>query len=792
MKENFSIRSDETDYTDSVVSDGLRAGCAGKAELSSMSVECSRKTPPVFFSLSAVKNYLEIKFSCRVASERSPFLDIPRGWLVELFAEALSDSSYSGSQTLVLDIGRTAIPSPYWAFRVNGRSDEFNQIFSDAINLSLATFDNVCKFVTAPQFESLGGWERIKKWWPEILERAFRKTPFVPLHALVLEWNGKKVGNPYHHVIDRGEAGDLERLRQIYDSIFDVYINESFDHALVYVTQGKFSWGKVPKKWQEKFCEKAFERTPFVSPRELRYGINGKLVKVPTYYYAGNYGEFTSMILRARLAYMNTFDRVLEFVTCKNFQNFGGWRSVPKKWHSVFVSCAVSQAAEDGSSLRKLVFRREAVEISLFGLYELYLKNGEIDLYRNYYERALSRRSHRAVEAEYSGEAGRSVCECPWALVYGDDEEVRQLVALAQKGDDGARFLVVRKCADIVSMLMHEFGIYDKGLRREIFSEAIFVVLKCIDGFDFSKGRIFYAYFKSSVRYQVLRCFTAWKLRLSARVGTNVTNNIYRFKGFSERSPEEVAEEVRSSTRAVENFINLSRGKYSLERPCDDNCGDASCNFCETDDLAGLLASAIEKLPSLRDRVIARQYFGIKSGHGTSLYELRNEIKSVDYQFFPRVVSSVRSFRERVADFCMNPTFSVGKGATEHLLKILEKPSDDESAVNEDWFLGRILDLSKDLGNSGIGLVFSRALSSLSAWDAILLSEITPVLRFDTSKQDDIGEFFGISGERVKQLVGGIVKNLRKILENEYGISADTVGDFIDVAGVGSKWEYVL
>ena len=196
---------------------------------------------------------------------QNPFLEISDKIAQRLVAEAFEQKPWSTTERLLLNIDGVECPISYKVFTIHGRIADLRKWHSAAIDSYMCTFDRVCELLCDREKTiRYNGWARARKWWPEIIERAFRQNPFIPLHELKLNHNGKKIKTPYEHARHSGSEEDQKYVWDLYENVFREYIEESFEHALEYIFKnGQFLWEKVPEKWHKEFLKKCFEQHPF-------------------------------------------------------------------------------------------------------------------------------------------------------------------------------------------------------------------------------------------------------------------------------------------------------------------------------------------------------------------------------------------------------------------------------------------------------------------------------------------------------------------------------------------------
>ncbi len=769
-----------------------------------------------FSSLDEVKAFLKEELSKPIKKEKHPLWKVPTYWLEELIYEAITTSIAKGKPpartTLEFDVGGTVFSVSKNKIKSNGRKDDYNQSYELATVRYLSCFERVCEFLAVVDvriFQRHGGWNRLKPWWAKIMEKAAKQNPMMPIKSLTLIYNGKTINTPYKFVRQHVGEPELSGLVLIHERARDDYLEESFENVLEYAfTSKSFSWSKVPEKWHRAFCKLAFEQNPFANMEDLKLVRNGVSKRIPINHYVGNSrrSELTKMMDGIFEEYLDSMPRLVAYVKCDGFSPFGGWTKVPEKLKRRVIVLSVIQNGKRGTTFMK--YACNGKEIKLYRLYVYYQKAGQLDVFNACVQKGLELRVQiqkddgmsperekggdlvPAPEREMTHEEELAKGARRWELpAEFDDEKVRVLIAKAQAGDQDARAAIVGKFNRTIRFLAKRYAhpststdAYD-----ELVADGIEQTLRCIDSFELERRiakfntylyKILEREFKIRWAVYVRGDFLKNTIKVSLHVGKFIEKG-GNAGDYKDLPPEEIAAMTGQQVKTVAKnqmamsisyrpFVARGDEKIGLHETVADDMSVSPEEVCAcggfNESVKGLVVSILGEL-DLRERVIARQFFGIKAEERLTLQQLE-EISNGKTGIADLEAATTR-FREGLRSFCDSPTIMVSSHMRAYIYGMLGESENFDELIDGGNALGRFL---KDDLPPELEPIFTEVVEGMDRKDAMILSEVFSI-PLKAQKKKHIGRFLGLTGERVRQLLVKIVPKLKESLSRDHGIT---------------------
>jgi|GEM_PF-3936985 RNA polymerase primary sigma factor len=759
-----------------------------------------------FISLEAVKVFLKKAYKLQGHKEPDPLRLIPGGWLKALIEESFARTPWVNMQGLMMDLDGEERLISYSAFRKTDRLDEFRRYHEEARKAYLNTFDRVCEFAAHPSFKMYGGWDVIRDWWEEVIERAFRQTPFTNLKELRLTHKGATIGNPYEGAIKKGKKSEkLRALKAVYDRVLQDYLEESYEHARAYILHQRFlgpedGWNNVPAKWHKQFCAEAFTENPFQSPGNTK--LKGRSLPIDYYSRREEHAKLKEMYDEVFEEYLSNIDRVMDFLE----SNEKVWRKVPRRFHKVVVVNAVMTAEKENPSRKRLVFKRKGRERPLEGLYQMYLNDEELDVFESYYEEGLRYRRQLQQEKQEPQEEKpklekRSIRESRKIDDVLPYDELLDLIELAKEGDLEARKKVIMSITRFIRMIASRFAKQNQAIIGDLIQDGILVADKCIDSFEPSGSANFITYLGAALKNDFLSRVLVYQKGLPEAEARQSVNMYFKFKKAipgidpGKADPEEIAEATGKDIRSVITAQRRIRGSHlSLSMPIGDE-EDLTLMDTLTDECMGsqedpvIKESGMELLErvmghlGIREQIIVKQYFGIENGARFSPYQIRREMK--DPSLIDRMKEAVSQFQQELIEFCRENPMSLPAGKISQLMGIATSSTDVEETLNGDNALGILLTGTLD---SNMKQICITVIDSLSKVDQLIVTEIFNIPRSRKQTLESIGDFFGLSRERIRQIMKkNIMPKLKRKLKIEYGVGFDSIISTSDERPVGVR-----
>ena len=763
----------------------------------------------------ALLNYEAVKAFIKDAYEKGgttaakkAMLLVPSGWMQKLMTESFKGNPCVNMQAMSIDVDGLEIPLCYWTFETAGRIDEFRQWREDALTEYLSDFENVKKFIAHPKFGPFGGWEKIRNWWPEIIERAFRKNPSPSLSTLVY--------NLYVYTA-RVKAKDqtaMAEIQTIHAKIVKEYIEESYENTKKIIFHPNFQplggWKIIPEKWILEFCLEAFGAHPFGQVGNSVLEHNGVTRKVPVFFYHrhGRLGELTRLRREVTSKSLNTLDKVLELTTHSGFHVLGGWKLVPERWRKVLIVRAVMQSKLDRPSPKNLKCRKGQQEQCLQALYQFYKAEGIVDTFMAYYEIGIRERdkekAHRDELSETATTTDRPAATT--ARKYLPEEEVKRLLKLAKEGDLKARDRAIENYENFLWYISLKFSNSNPSMARDLFQEAVLVAYDCIRTFEVERDVKFMTYIHDAIKRELV---VARAVMQSGRARSEIRTSIARYSEFKKNygidlnqlSPAEIAEISGWTLRKAANITDAFRPNMSrLEAPlAKDPQGDLTVGSSVADEnstdaersaMAKNLHEVINLLLgwlSLRDRIIFKQYYGIANGARITPYQLREASKRKD--IFELTLKAAEKLRLAVIEFCKNPSVTCDGVTTNKLLAVATASVDPQETIDGENALGVLL---KGEIQSEIQMVFINALNnSLTMEESIMLTEIFNIPRREDVKPEHLGNTLGISRQWIWKIVQTRMPLLKKIARSQLNLDLESM-ILTSEDDPHSNWDYAL
>ncbi|MBI5152170.1 hypothetical protein HZA39_01435 [Candidatus Peregrinibacteria bacterium] len=734
---------------------------------------------------------------------KNPFIFLPDEIGKELIYEAFEQKPWSPTDCLSLNIDGVECPIPYRVFLKSNNLEKLKKWRSAAIDRYVqSTFDRACELLSDRiRIICYDGWPRARKWWPEIIERAFRKTPFTPLNALILTHNNKTIRSPYDHARRSKDKGDMEYIQKIYEKIFKEYIEENFDHALEYIFRNKgFSWEKVPKKWHKEFLKRCFEQNPFKGLNtDLKLTRNGRTIGPPNNYYTtqGRHKDLAKMAREILIEYLSSAERVMAFVNHYNFQYLRGWNTVPARYHRALIINAVLQSKIDNPKIGDLIYTsRNNGAVNIQKLYEFYSRQGQTSVFHQYLTEAFEIKKKEIISPQdkrqknipqkaktltpKTEEEEQIAAQNGWISEPLDKGKLNELILQAQNGGVEAKFAVVRSFGALITGLARKFACGDKLLTEELTSEGIIIAERCVKRFDFGRKITFCAYLFNSLNHEFSKSSLAYKnnrpkslvktigARISAlgRLSDNQIN-------YRSGDPEEIAQITNQKIETVLRDQNALRTNFiSLEEPIRNNDNRTHGDFIKNEKnqdfidivFSKTLRDAIMKILNnfnLRDQIWVRRHFGMQGPYPVSAYDLKNsDHGKINLQ---TITSAVAEFQNKLSDFCENPIF--GSIETIKILRsLIDSSPNPEDTMNGENALGKTL-ITNNV-NPAISEIISHIINLMEPGKAIIAAEIfnLPTEQYTSGA---IGRTFGVSGEAVRiALNKKILPKIKRFLKN--------------------------
>lgn len=765
--------------------------------------------PVAFLNYEAVKAFIKDAYekSGTKAAKKAVLL-VPPGWMQKLMAESFKKNPCVSMQAMSIDVDGAEIPLCYWTFETAGRIDEFRQWREDAVTEYLSDFENVKKFIAHPKFGPFGGWEKIRNWWPEIIERAFRKNPSPSLSALAY--------NLYVYTA-RVKAKDptaMTEIQTIHARIVKEYIGESYENAKKIIFHPNFQalggWKIIPEKWVLEFCLEAFAAHPFGQVGNAVLEHDGGTRKVPVYFYHrhGRLGELTRLRREVTSKSLDTLDKVLELTTHSGFNLLGGWKLVPERWRKVLIVRAVMQSRLDRPNPKNLTCRKGQQELCLQALYRLYETEGMVDAFMMYYEIGIARRDELSETATTPATATDrpAVTTASGKKEYLPEEEVRRLLELAKEGDLKARDRVIGNYEDLLWSVSMKISYGDPLIAKDLFQEAVLVAYDCVQRFEAERGVKFMTYLREAIRRKLLVACTEIR---SGRARSEIRTSISGYSKFKKAhgvdpkqlSPAEMAEMSGWTSQKVANIMGTFRPNMSrLEAPlakdpqgdltvgssiADENSVDAERNAMakNSHEVIDLLLGQL----SLRDRIIFKQYYGMANGARITPYQLREVSKRKD--IFELALKAAEKLRLAVIEFCKNPSVTCDNTTINKLLAIATASVDPQETIDGENALGVLL---KGEMQSEIQMICINALNnSLTMEESIILTEIFNIPRREKVGLEHLGNTLGISRQLVWKIMQTKMPLLKKIAISRLNLDPESM-ILTSEDDPHSNWDHVL
>ena len=786
-------------------------------DLTLLAPEASPETPSeniVFLNRKAVNAFLKAAYEKggELAAKQA-LLRVPSGWMQELIKEAFEKNPWTAIQSTYLDIDGIIIPSPYWIFDTAGKLEELKEWRKTAEEEYLTDFSNVQKFIANPKFSSFGGWQRIRNWWPEIVERAFRKNQEVSISVLIC--------NLYTHTARTKEKdpSSMEDLKAIHGNVVKQYIEESYANARKVIFSPGFQafggWGIIPQKWIDEFCKEAFRKNPFEHVQNSALDQDGVTRKPPTAYYQkqGRYPELSKLKRATISESMDTLDKVFEFTTHGSFNTFGGWKIVPERWHKILVIRAVMQAKLATPGPGKLVCKNGKQSQSLEPLYLFYKRTSRLDEYMAYYNMGLQQRKAAKEETkkEKTSEAPTKragTSPRPEPTTYASNETIIELIKLAQEGDLEARDKIVGENIRFIAYIALEVSFREMPLVEDLINEGVLVAYNCIEVYEIERGSKFISYLGAALRRSLKVKVAEMRSKRSHAEIRSSMNNYSQFKRETGENPGDLSiEEIIAksgwgrgrvtrmkntfkpnavSTEATPRKNSTDEGLTIGETIADKDLPDA-----EQSALAGDSREIMEFLLGTLDtqsQIIFKQYYGVPNGRRITLYQLRAVSKLEN--LFEQTRNAAEKLRLAIIEFCKNPSVTCDGITITKLLAITTASVDSQETIDGENALGILLkgELSGDLQ-----MICIKALSSLTKEEAIMLTEIFNIPRQERVTLQELGNVFGVSRENIRQIMKNKMPRLRQKAKMEFGFDFkidETISTDDDAPP--SNWEYIL
>lgn len=733
---------------------------------------------------------------------KNPFISLSDEIGKELVYEAFEQKPWSSTEGLSLNIDGVECPILCKAFRRSGNLEKLRKWHSAAIDRYVqSTFDRACELLS-DRVRSIhyDGWSRTKKWWPEIIERTFRKTPFVSWHASPsLKHNGKTIKSPYDHA--RRSKEDLEYIQEIYEKIFKEYIEESFDHVLEYIFRDKqFLWEKVPKKWHKEFLKRCFEQNPFKGLNtDLKLTHNGRTITPPNNYYSAQnrHKDLAKMAKEVLVEYLSSVERTMAFINHYNFQRLGGWKIIPVRYHRALIINAVMQSKIDNPRIKDLVYTsRNNGAVNIQKLSQFYNHQGQTDIFHRYLAEAFEMKKKEIILSQDRKQASipqkaktptpktdeerQIAAQNKWISEPLGKEKLNELILQAQKGNIEAKFAVISSFGALITGLARKFAYGDELITKELTSEGIIVAERCVKGFDFTREIAFMTYLYNALKYKFIESSIVYRKNYSRSQVRSISNRISELRkltnnriNYCNGDPEEITKITNQRIETVLRDQNATRTKFtSLDEPIESDDDRTPMDLIKnekTPDPADVISSKIPRDTimeilsnfDLRNQIWVRRHFGIQGSYPLSPYDLKNSDHGK--MNLPTIINAVAEFQSRLSGFCENPPF--GSEETIKILhSLLSSSTNPEDTMNGENALGRAL-IANNI-NSEISVIISHIINLMESEKAIMVAEIFNLPTEGYTFQE-IGKAFGVSRQDVEQVLNHrILPKIKRFLEN--------------------------
>jgi RNA polymerase sigma factor (sigma-70 family) len=752
----------------------------------------------------------------------SPFRLMPNEIIKSLVFEALDRDPFQVANSLTLELNGELIELSYDALSKFQKHTIVTEAITEYLSKYLCTFERVCEYLSKPNLaRRYGGFAVVRKWWPEIIERAFRQQPFSQIADIFLVHNGKTVHSPYNHARDLKDPSEALYVEEIYSRVYRKYVNESYDHVMAYLfrptedfttedqkagkkaTVTKTHWEVVDEKWRKQFMRECFHANPFSGQLSaLGMQKNGRFVRVPFRFYCnqGKSADFDKMMTEIVAEYLSTFEGVVAYITGGSLgKSYGGWNIVPEKFKRLLIINAVLQSKEEVKSIKRLIYTgKNGVQVSLTSLHNNYQTLGLSSRFSGYVNEGFERKklgqhlaippqaeeatSKRTVLEPETDEERAVIAQSGWVLEPIPHEEVMKLIEAAQDGDIQSKFKVIQTFAKSIRALARKTAKNNDELFRELEGDGIVKAETCVMKFDTKRGLRFSNYLYKALKHHFAALAVAYATGRSlgkTRTTGNVLGKLRKATedsgiNLTDMSAEEVARLTGCKVETVLNHQRQLRTHESLEAPVGDDddftlgstisdtTKPKALDRAEENHRRAVISDSLEDL-GLKQQIIAKLHSGIAGRITISPYYIQNifngAVSTAD------IIAMVDSFQQSLKKHLLKRMETAqGSDVTsldlERLLNILNASEKSEETMNGVNPLGKDLlsGLDVALRDTVIRVLYDMPFGP----QTIILSQIYNIPLELT--HEEIGTCFGCTGSNIGQMLEKIYACLRKPL----------------------------